>query len=200
MDFNPLPSCEGRRSIVYRWCGCWHISIHSPHARGDSTRGSIVVVKNYFNPLPSCEGRPDAAMLLVRRCIFQSTPLMRGETDCRSTWRRKSSISIHSPHARGDGTNGLASSRQNDFNPLPSCEGRLVKDKCLMRQRYFNPLPSCEGRLNRIRGARRLCAFQSTPLMRGETVRRPVYRRLIPISIHSPHARGDPDEWQRRED
>ena len=38
--------------------------------------------------------RPDA---------FQSTPLMRGETDGSTENRMHERISIHSPHARGDG-------------------------------------------------------------------------------------------------
>lgn len=35
-DFNPLPSCEGRREKIK--ADTWYklISIHSPHARGDS--------------------------------------------------------------------------------------------------------------------------------------------------------------------
>ena len=35
-DFNPLPSCEGRRELLTRHVKGTVISIHSPHARGDS--------------------------------------------------------------------------------------------------------------------------------------------------------------------
>ena len=78
----------------------------------------------------------------------------------------------------------------------------------------FNPLPSCEGRLNSVLPRITRCAFQSTPLMRGETGEPddspPRGRNFNPlpscegrqaawpdgvsgggISIHSPHARGD---------
>ena len=101
-NFNPLPSCEGRRraavgftaeiiisihsphargDIVGGTCTKWEkISIHSPHARGDINRFYRHGVITYFNPLPSCEGRPCAH-------ISASEPL---------------AISIHSPHARGD--------------------------------------------------------------------------------------------------
>ena len=34
-------------------------------------------------------------------------------------------------------------------------------------------------------------AFQSTPLMRGETRQTDIYSIIVNISIHSPHARGD---------
>ena len=78
--FNPLPSCEGRHSVQLR-----HHSQHSD-----------------FNPLPSCEGRLCLVWwILDEMQRFQSTPLMRGETQTR----------IISPNLL-------------DFNPLPSCEGR----------------------------------------------------------------------------
>ena len=56
---------------------------------------------------------------------FQSTPLMRGETD--------ESVDVAALGA--------------DFNPLPSCEGRPFRDSRLTVSGDFNPLPSCEGRL-----------------------------------------------------
>ena len=102
-DFNPLPSCEGR-----------------PALRPAERKGG------HFNPLPSCEGRHGrrADRRHVRR-TFQSTPLMRGETCTRrlNIWwtayfnplpshegrrsshrrhTRRQSISIRSPHTRGD--------------------------------------------------------------------------------------------------
>ena len=101
------------------------ISIHSPHARGDMTR---ILGAQAANP-------------------FQSTPLMRGETD----------------RHHAEGTDLLY------FNPLPSCEGRQHEPRRMARGSNFNPLPSCEGRLAPTASARRSGLFQSTPLMRGET-------------------------------
>ena len=145
------------------------ISIHSPHARGDFQRAKPFGPGDHFNPLPSCEGRPACAALVPASRIFQSTPLMRGETrfsDCRIAdslyfnplpsceGRRNGKcyqtkainisihsphargdfnaqsrlgqeiISIHSPHARGDPSDSAQSAGPDDFNPLPSCEGR----------------------------------------------------------------------------
>ena len=122
------------------------ISVCSPRTRGDTTKATTQKELAYFNPLPSCEGRL-ADLSRSHYCFrFQSTPLMRGETTWEITRADIGDISIHSPHARGDigngrvdipirisihsphargdengvGTNG----RPNNFNPLPSCEGR----------------------------------------------------------------------------
>ena len=97
--FNPLPSCEGRHrrtddqrasdAGIYRLSSCDKplgripISIHSPHARGDCAEVLTAMLANHFNPLPSCEGRRLAAVAAADRKRFQSTPLMRGETQDR---------------------------------------------------------------------------------------------------------------------
>ena len=145
--FNPLPSYEERQ---YRYVNgaYFHISIHSPHTRGD------VLVQE----TDELSGR------------FQSTPLMRGETSRRAPRRTHPCISIHSPHARGD----------------------YKKERIDLHGTHFNPLPSCEGRRRKRKALDDPAAFQSTPLMRGETkaALADINRQLI--SIHSPHARGDP--------
>ena len=79
-----------------------YISIHSPHARGDTAGRMCPAVSYDFNPLPSCEGRPFRLPAPSRKEEFQSTPLMRGETRQADGSKRKHIISIHSPHARGD--------------------------------------------------------------------------------------------------
>ena len=55
---------------------------------------------------------------------FQSTPLMRRETAPPPKRFCTKSISIHSPHARGDPPLPRLRRRAHHFNPLPSCEGR----------------------------------------------------------------------------
>ena len=145
--FNPLPSCEGRH-VMPKYKQLYEIiSIHSPHARGDSR----------------------APPLLGAACGFQSTPLMRGETLHVSLSRRDKGISIHSPHARGDDKVFSFLITPQHFNPLPSCEGRRNRELqglapvisihsphargdeysqlTSVIHRHFNPLPSCEGRL-----------------------------------------------------
>ena len=170
------------------------ISIHSPHARGDTIYRFRFLASSYFNPLPSCEGRPchvsnaitslcisihsphargDAIWIKVIGCPypFQSTPLMRGETGMSGRMYAEHGISIHSPHARGDVLCLSPTCPCAYFNPLPSCEGRPAHSSS--RSIFFsnfNPLPSCEGRHDTAVYKTRLKKFQSTPLMRGETI------------------------------
>ena len=131
--------------------------------------------------------------------IFQSTPLMRGETKKR--------------HMRRAG--------KLDFNPLPSCEGRRIgtptiavtsafQSTPLMRGETeavesiaagllnFNPLPSCEGRLQDSRRVFHVPMISiHSPHARGDCI---IFSsvRVVAISIHSPHARGDTGGRSRR--
>ena len=150
--------------------------------------------RRHFNPLPSCEGR--------RRRLCGIS--------------RRGRISIHSPHARGDqaGTDD-AQRAEFYFNPLPSCEGRQAKPGYLCFKVRFQSTPLMRGETVALSMGTDPVIFQSTPLMRGETMLRRLQRLLashfnpLPscegrrsfsfarlcsscISIHSPHARGDP--------
>ena len=213
-NFNPLPSHEGRRGMIWAKRSLETISIHSPHARGD------------------WKGRHG------RRCksISIHSPHTRG--DARPAGRPVlGAISIHSPLTRGDHLPHGEAGIPYNFNPLPSCEGRPVQrilDAFIIgisihspltrgdasrsdrracrrpisihsphtrgdcpspcrpsRRTYFNPLPSREGRHLGIDIDKAVREFQSTPLMRGET--HPTSFPLVGdvISIHSPHTRGD---------
>ena len=145
---------------------------------------------------------------------FQSTPLMRGATHVRRYALAGGDISIHAPHARGDRNPVILIHVNSNFNPHPSCEGRLLHDLWqLLLCRHFNPRPSCEGRLSiirlsnsnvnfnprpscegrpiKIRILRQMALFQSTPLMRGATMYARSLHHAGFISIHAPHARGD---------
>ena len=140
------PHARGDSTVIYfniiRW-----ISIHSPHARGDFQLDLLYSRQTDFNPLPSCEGRRFNIGKLSLDGIFQSTPLMRGETTLKITIFKCQFISIHSPHARGDVHNMVHSRHYFYFNPLPSCEGRHFHNHPVNPEQF--------------------------------------------ISIHSPHARGD---------
>ena len=174
------------------------ISIHSPHARGDSKDSAHWSILNYFNPLPSCEGRPLVAagqnLPLTdfnplpscegRRLtsppaksvfVFQSTPLMRGETAAAISLLHLHCISIHSPHARGDLHRGYGQKAQSHFNPLPSCEGRLGAFLLLDHGASIS-IHSPHARGDGCCGTSsvQVSVFQSTPLMRGETPRKDI--------------------------
>ena len=167
-----------------------------------------------FNPLPSYEGRLNSNTRDVIDNQFQSTPLIRGETPFRRAIHPIISISIRSPHTRGDASPAPAAPAAPDFNPLPSHEGRRLD--IMMRQgpQDFNPLPSHEGRLfgsfsgilgqnfnplpshegRHKRPGELVCtanAFQSAPLTRGETGAAGQRQSNRKISIRSPHTRGD---------
>lgn len=73
-NFNPLPSCEGRRDTDIKHARRSIISIHSPHTRGDSRTETESRPRENFNPLPSCEGRqhkPPKILLDSRQFIQQ---------------------------------------------------------------------------------------------------------------------------------
>ena len=124
------------------------ISIHSLRARGDIFQLCNIGDVLPFQSTPLVRGETSAGMSLNGSRKFQSTPLMRGETRSRSRCR----------------------AALQDFNPLPSCEGRRLVNKQTVD----------------------IGTFQSTPLMRGETLSEKVNQAdLLGISIHSPHARGD---------
>ena len=214
--FNPLPSCEGRQYRTSKLRTKLFISIHSPHTRGDRYQDDLQLQAVYFNPLPSYEGRLDFARAAHPAHVFQSTPLMRGETRVQRSGSRP-------------GT---------DFNPLPSCEGRrnILKDSadrvrisihsphargdplsilCTFTLLPFQSTPLMRGEtFAGLRRAEIAGLFQSTPLMRGETLKSGRWTQKtgdfnpLPscegrpglssaelvdalISIHSPHARGD---------
>ena len=122
--FQSTPLMRGETMLAPSCLYAHTISIHSPHARGDFLLLIIFIPSFYFNPLPSCEGRPYVNTADPNHDQFQSTPLMRGETraapnlasarsnfnplpSCEGRLSKSSlssarSISIHSPHARGD--------------------------------------------------------------------------------------------------
>ena len=123
-----------------------------------------------FNPRPSCEGRLDPkAGEYARLRVSIHAPHARGDDELLDVVVRDV-VSIHAPHARGDSTLMVPSSLTLSFNPRPSCEGRPRTLRC-RRGRY---------------------SFQSTPLMRGATCVARADRGPRVVSIHAPHARGDP--------
>ena len=146
---------------------------------------------DYFNPLPSYKGRQSCFVEFWSHHLFQSTPLIQGETRNviynSGSFKFQSTpliqgetgkviglpavdtISIHSPHTRGDLCSEHHKEADQDFNPLPSYKGRREDLEQSGEIRYFNPLPSYKGR-------------RVTSISLSIT---------IAISIHSPHTRGD---------
>ena len=101
-EFQSTPLMRGETIRTLAIGADAFISIHSPHARGDAS------------PLA----------LAALHAGFQSTPLMRGETPFAEPRPEMDAISIHSPHTRGDEHKRAREQEREDFNPLPSHEGR----------------------------------------------------------------------------
>ena len=146
ISFNPLPSCEGRLKANRRGNFVNKVSIHSPHARGDNNFFFNVRINPRFNPLPSCEGRPTLGNFPNLTIMFQSTPLMRGETQRPLGSVHSENVSIHSPHARGD-----------------------HRGICWIVIGVFQSTPLMRGETYNVCTIKFQVMFQSTPLMRGET-------------------------------
>ena len=128
--------------------------------------------------------------------------------------RRTTQISIHSPHTRGDSRRTRQKTARENFNPLPSHEGRLEADYIIVfggtfqstpltrgetcsrpypgfRARRFQSTPLTRGETGETKLDDGRQEFQSTPLTRGETSLSASERPRPLISIHSPHTRGD---------
>ena len=101
-NFNPLPSHEGRR-IPVRSAGLSPSNFNPlPSYEGRQRRRARAMCRKNFNPLPSYEGRHNLLKNGGAAHLFQSTPLIRGETGDFSGYVTLYRISIHSPHTRGD--------------------------------------------------------------------------------------------------
>ena len=190
------------------------ISIHSPHARGDQRLRRIVDFHFYFNPLPSCEGRrrlPDSRFACHH---FNPLPSCEGRPARRIAIRNADSISIHSPHARGDLRHWIPGNDETISIHSPHARGDAYNANWSSYMLISIHSPHARGDVNNSPPLWAKPAFQSTPLMRGEThaeknscsvvcdfnplpscegrlgfsVRTTAQAR---ISIHSPHARGD---------
>ena len=157
-----------------------------------------------FQSTSLLRGTTPRTLLSCISVIFQSTSLLRG-----TTWHKEDAfclveISIHVPLARDDIYRPCAPLLATDFNPRPSCEGRLQAPApaCLLiiisihvplarddtalhvhkqRRVHFNPRPSCEGRPLPSAAVRAPHQFQSTSLLRGTTS---LYSRAIFSSIY----------------
>ena len=168
LNFNPLPPCGGRRLA-----------------------GSGTGWRYHFNPLPPCGGRRSVGAGQVRPDEFQSTPPMRRETVHPREPRAAVKISIHSPHAEGDGV----SASYGSFNKIsihsPHAEGDGVTTSQQMLQSISIHSPHAEGDSTRHLTPIVFPIFQSTPPMRRETGGACHCRGRNGISIHSPHAEGD---------
>ena len=160
--------------------------------RGETAFSGYRSISPNFNPLSSCEGRRVKPMIWRVGSLFQSTPLMRGETAANLKNKCDKKISIHSPHARGDSRLLFFCVVQTISIHSPHARGDLHSLSSAIARQIFQSTPLMRGETTKQTEATPSKPFQSTPLMRGETVEIITKEELLGISIHSPHARGDP--------
>ena len=147
------------------------ISIHSPHARGDATIWFRILAICSFQSTPLTRGETrKAAWIFCSTSNFNPLPSREGRPTNRDIRFYTSDISIHSPHARGDATPYVLPVPRDISIHSPHARGDAMLAFHDFREFYFNPLPSREGRRTHARQAGAPCAFQSTPLTRGETI------------------------------
>ena len=118
---------------------------------------------------------------------------MRGETHSQRLANEWRYISIHSPHARRDLHKVTDKYSHQISIHSPHARRDHMRCFCTEQDANFNPLSSCEERPILKYSMTSSLEFQSTFLMRGETI--PVMESCYHhvISIHSPHARRDLD-------
>ena len=166
--FSILPHARGDGWHDAQRDAARHISIHSPHARGDHK--------------DELEGK--TWQISIR------SPHTRGDVQDALSSAGNGGISIRSPHARGDSTTGNLSARKAHFNPLPSHEGR----RSLYCLRVIGGIsihsPHTRGDKHRPEAGSALTISIHSPHTRGDhgAPERGAQKR---ISIHSPHTRGD---------
>ena len=146
------------------------ISIHSPHARGDTITLESAIEHQISIHSPHARGDASSRKWANQVKISIHSPHARGDICCKY-FSSAILISIHSPHARGDKSPCRLCSCSSNFNPLPSCEGRQDHLEDYTRDLNISiHSPHARGDRMTRQHSKRLLIFQSTPLMRGETV------------------------------
>ena len=125
------------------------------------------------------------------------SPLTMGDFFVRFKRLQNKVISIHSPLTRGDPASAPSVLRFDNFNPLPSHEGRHSSIVLGRFSHLFQSTPLSRGETGNRKAATVDNLFQSTPLSRGETLSNLQTFRVHLISIHSPLTRGDSISLQK---
>ena len=170
MCFNPLPSCEGRLSSSLRSSRFDFASIHFPLAREDNVSTGEPSTSTVLQSTSLLRGKTSLSGFSSSGKLLQSTSLLRGKTAI-SSQIVSCGLLQSTSLLRGKTLSELIGSVQMQcFNPLPSCEGRLLVIHAETQPICFNPLPSCEGRRQDDVSVMRWRMLQSTSLLRGKTI------------------------------
>ena len=103
--------------------------------------------------------------------LFQSTPLMRGATAFVGREVERVDVSIHAPHARGDGLPHVVGNLRVEVSiHAPHARGDSLLDRILSKYPLVSiHAPHARGDDKRYNDVDVMILFQSTPLMRGAT-------------------------------
>ena len=121
-------------------------SIHFPHPREDFAGkfvGTYAVDTSIHFPHPREDLLADRYTANRKTSIHFPHP-REDVIPCNSDIIKPTSI--HFPHPREDHRKGNGGNQDENFNPLPSSEGRQSYQYVPSESLYFNPLPSSEGR------------------------------------------------------
>ena len=182
---------RGKTDDVLIYCLLIFSSIHFPLAREDQLWTSRALSCSCFNPLPSCEGRRSAYQISRQPSALQSTSLLRGKTGHSSRRVDSNVASIHFPLAREDNLFRVHFLFQFCFNPLPSCEGRLIRIYSISDTVLLQSTSLLRGKTSSNSSITFSLLLQSTSLLRGKTARCPGLFGILRASIHFPLARED---------
>ena len=178
-DFNPRPICVGRPFVVYIITYTFKLQ-STPHMRGatDSASRDFRTSRTSIHAPHAWGDNPDA--------IRNYKPLP---------------TSIHAPHAWGDPWRHPLLPLSSNFNPRPTCVGRhkvyleipfgqgptsihaphawgdASAVLPVTSSANFNPRPTCVGRQRTLRYLLTGSLLQSTPHMRGATLRNIILTR-----------------------
>ena len=188
--FNPRPPRGGRRYSSMACCGISsfqstppargatagrrtcrpgaRVSIHAPRAGGDTRSRPRWARRSCFNPRPPRGGRQRAALELLGKYLFQSTPPARGATPSINISIAPAAVSIHAPRAGGDSGRRLRSLGFGVSIHAPRAGGDAVNADDVLRQLVSIHAPRAGGDLGGM-----------------------AFRRRAGVSIHAPRAGGD---------
>jgi len=121
---------------------------------------------------------------------FQSTPPVRGATRGMAERKLRASVSIHAPRAGSDRRSRVQRSWGDCFNPRPPCGERPSGPGVGSTPGPFQSTPPVRGATLRPRSPDQVWRFQSTPPVRGATWITGCLSRHG-VSIHAPRAGSD---------
>ena len=128
---------------------------------------------------------------------FQSTLPLRGATGDVAEWFAESVISIHTPLAGSDRRRVVLcpAAGISIHTPLAGSDGRRRTSG--RGRSYFNPHSPCGERPSKAENRKEAKTFQSTLPLRGATRRGLHPDHAHDISIHTPLAGSDHEEYRR---